>query len=259
VCGSGNGLDLVMQHTGMDYVDACKEIDELIGNNNPDIGKEVVMRDERHKQELDYFHSLDDIKGSPAELYLKNRGIEILPQYSVRFSPKQYSISSKSPMPSMYCIVSNEKNKIKYIHNTFILGGVKANVDHPKQMKTIVPTEESVACKMFPLDSNILGIGEGVETCLSAMQLYGITTWALMNSSFLKRFIAPDKVQTLVIFADNDSNGTGLQAAFTCGRKNILNRNNVNKVVIYWPKTYNTDFNDVLHTKDQVFKWTLKP
>jgi len=59
------------------------------------------------------------------------------------------------------------------------------------------------------------------------------------------------------IFADNDRNGTGHAAAFECGNKNLLSKNDVKEVVIRWPSKEG-DFNDVLTTDIEVVEWTLR-
>ena len=62
----------------------------------------------------------------------------------------------------------------------------------------------------------------------------------------MKKFKAPMDVDHLVIFADNDLNGTGLAAAFECANKNLLSNNTVKKVTIRWTENKG-DFNDLLH------------
>ena len=53
----------------------------------------------------------------------------------------------------------------------------------------------------------VLGLAEGVETALSAMQLTGIPTWASLGASRMHRVLVPDLVGELQVFADNDMPG----------------------------------------------------
>jgi len=257
VCGHGNGLDLIMAKTGREYTEVCREIDVMIGNDgNKDIA--VTMEDDGHIMAMEHYNSLYPVKGSPVERYLASRGITLLPQHSVRFSQREYSTSVKSDLPAMYCVASNYKNRIKYKHCTFILEDKKANIEAPKQMGTIKEYSGAVAVKLFGYGT-ILGIAEGIETALSTTQMYRIPTWSTMNSAFMKRFLAPEGVEVLYIFADNDKNGTGLAAAFECGRSNILKANSIKEVVIVWPLKDESDFNDILlDEKPKVMKWKLK-
>ena len=54
---------------------------------------------------------------------------------------------------------------------------------------------------------DVLGIAEGIETALSAAQLFGIPTWACLGASRMATVKIPDSVKTVRIFADNDEAG----------------------------------------------------
>jgi hypothetical protein len=57
----------------------------------------------------------------------------------------------------------------------------------------------------------ILGLGEGVETAMSAMQLTGVVTWATLGASRFADVWIPETVAELHLFVDNDE--AGLDAA----------------------------------------------
>jgi putative DNA primase/helicase len=58
---------------------------------------------------------------------------------------------------------------------------------------------------------DVMGIAEGVETALSAMQLTGITVWAVLGASRMHNVELPPFVREVHIFADNDE--PGIEAA----------------------------------------------
>ncbi|EEP88969.1 alpha replication protein of prophage, partial [Yersinia kristensenii ATCC 33638] len=58
------------------------------------------------------------------------------------------------------------------------------------QQENYLEYTRSVAIRMFPVSST-LGIAEGIETALSAYQIYGVNTWATINSGFMSKFIVP--------------------------------------------------------------------
>ena len=58
--------------------------------------------------------------------------------------------------------------------------------------------------------SKQLGIAEGVETALSAAELFGDTVWATAGGSNLKTFVIPDQTTHIVIFGDNGDAGRKL-------------------------------------------------
>jgi hypothetical protein len=68
------------------------------------------------------------------------------------------------------------------------------------------------AVRLAPAGETLL-VGEGVETCLAAMQATGLPGWAGLSTSGLVALILPPLVQTVVIVADNDPNGAGERAA----------------------------------------------
>ena len=56
------------------------------------------------------------------------------------------------------------------------------------------------------LINGLLGLSEGIETALSAQQLFGLPCWAALGSRFV-RVALPDIVAHVVLYADNGSAG----------------------------------------------------
>ena len=52
-----------------------------------------------------------------------------------------------------------------------------------------------------------LAIGEGLESCLSAMHATGIPTWAALSTSGLKTLSLPADVRDVIVLADGDDAG----------------------------------------------------
>lgn len=55
--------------------------------------------------------------------------------------------------------------------------------------------------------ARIMGLAEGVETALSAMQMTGITVWASLGASRLQNVELPPEVEEVHVFVDNDEPG----------------------------------------------------
>ena len=53
----------------------------------------------------------------------------------------------------------------------------------------------------------IMGLAEGVETALSAMQMAGMTVWASLGASRLHNVELPPEVEEVHVFVDNDEPG----------------------------------------------------
>lgn len=258
VCGSGDGIELIKRTQSLDFIETVTRICQLLGIDMDNETKQVEKLDQRiQKEAYAYFDSLFVLKGSDAEKYLVSRGLKILPHNGVRYSKMEFSGKGQPKMPAMVAYATTNRGKILYKHCTYIINGSKLKSENPKKMFSVVESEEPCAIKLFK-EEHILGIAEGIETALSVKQMFNVPTWATINPSFMKKFVAPKGVVRLNIYADNDSNGTGLEAAFSCGRKNILNGNDVVQVNIFWPKRYETDFNDTLVSGyHDIFQWTL--
>ncbi len=97
------------------------------------------------------------------------------------------------------------------IHRTFVTCHGKAPVDPAKMM--LGPTRGGTVRLAEATDK--LMIGEGIESCLSAMRVTGIPTWAALSTSGLKTLGLPDGIRDVVILADGDDAGerAAMQAA----------------------------------------------
>lgn len=239
VCGSGDGFDLIMQRDRLTYAEAAKKVDELIGHKS-DL---KPMPPTLAQTESERFKRLQQLGGSPVELYLQLRGIEVLPQRAVRFSPSEY-YDEAAKHPAMVAIAADDRGRPVYRHCTYLDGSDKIGAEVQRKLFTLTEYQGSCAVRLFQVTEE-MGIAEGIETALSAAQIYKTPTWSTLNACLMERFKAPEGVKHLTIYADNDSHGRGLGAAFTCAWKNLLANNEVERVTVVWPVTVN-DFNDML-------------
>ena len=63
----------------------------------------------------------------------------------------------------------------------------------------------------------MLMVGEGIETCLAAMQATGHPAWAALSTSGLRALDVPESVREVIVLADGDDPGEG--AARDCARR----------------------------------------
>lgn len=253
VCGSGDTIKLLMETSGKDYKTIAREIDETFGNTYEQDKIKPIVND-RLSNAVSRFRSISQIKGTDGEAYLNSRGITQLPTGGVKFSEKENHSEENRSYGALFAIASNEYSEAIQRHITYLDGTEKAKIERNKKMLSLQEYSGSIAVKLFPVQST-LGIAEGIETALSAHQLYKLPVWSTLNATLMKKFKAPVGVDTLFIFADNDQNGTGLNAAFECANKNLLSSNDVEKVVVRWPSL--PDFNDMLLKGCEIFEWRL--
>ena len=86
----------------------------------------------------------------------------------------------------------------------------------------------------------LLMVGEGIETCLSAMQATGYPAWAALSTSGLRTLELPSIVREVIILADGDAPG---EAAARCGAHRWVGEGR--RVRIARPP-HGLDFNDLI-------------
>lgn len=252
-CGSGDLFKLVQETTGKDFKTIAQEIDETFGNSF-EARQEKPIINNRLSTAVQQFRDALPLSGTQAEQYFNSRGISIMPRGGVKFAEYIPNSELKMGMPALIAIASNEYSEAIQRHITYLDGDKKAILESPRKMLSLQEYSGSIAVKLFQPKST-LGIAEGIETALSAHQLYRLPVWSTLNATLMKKFKAPTGVDTLIIYADNDLNGTGLSAAFECANKNLLANNQVNKVIVKWPEK--PDFNDMLVDGGESFEWRL--
>jgi len=66
----------------------------------------------------------------------------------------------------------------------------------------------SGAVRIAPAVQGRLGLAEGIESALSAMQLFGIPCWATLGNERFGLVSIPESVRKLFLFIDNDAGGS---------------------------------------------------
>lgn len=252
-CSNGSIVNYLMDVNGLSFAELAKEIDLIIGNT-PTKGdiKKVP------KAQVKTMENLQDYRGTDAEIYLKQRGIINMPDMSISYSDSEpyYDSDGKKAgeYPAMIAKITDALSlEALQIHITYLKNGKKFD----RKVKGLASsTDFKIPCVRLFQAEKTLGVAEGIETALSANDMYNVPTWATVNSGFMKKFRAPLGVTELYVFADNDKTGTGHAAAFECARANLLSKNDVVKVTVIWPDQLG-DFND-LEDKTEVCHWTFE-
>jgi hypothetical protein len=127
------------------------------------------------------------------------------------------------------------------IHRTFLAadGASKAPVSQPKMM--LGPCRGGAVQLGTP--TNGLMVGEGIETCLSAMQASSRAAWAALSTSGLRSLALPPAIQKVIILADGDEPGEA--AARAAGSRWVQEGRSVR--IARAPR--GLDFNDLLNTE----------
>lgn len=143
--------------------------------------------------------------GTLVQTYLASRGLQLSPPPTLRFHAR-LKHPSGSIWPAMVALVTRGSDDTPLaIHRTFLArdGVGKAPVDPAKMM--LGPCRGGAVCLADPGD--MLMVGEGIETCLAAMQATGHPAWAALSTSGLRALDLPENVRDAIILADGDEPG----------------------------------------------------
>lgn len=139
------------------------------------------------------------------EAYLRSRGLRLGLPATLRFHPG-LKHPSGGLWPTMVALVTRGTDDAPLgVHRTFIArdGNAKAPVDPQKMM--LGPTRGGAV--RLAEAGDVLMIGEGIETCLAAMQASGLPAWAALSTSGLRAFDLPKDVLDVIVLADGDEAG----------------------------------------------------
>lgn len=179
-------------------------------------------------------------KDTKAESYLRARGITIEPPPSIRFLT-DLVYGEHLHLPAMVAAVQAADRKILSVQATWLdpRGDRKAQVSMPR--KTTGPLGDGAV--RLAKHGSVLGLAEGTETGLSAMQLFNVPCWSTLGCKRLGSGAVklPVDVDEVHIFGDNDK--PGREAAEKAA--DVYNRQGRRVLLRFPPEQFN-DWNDAL-------------
>lgn len=197
-------------------------------------------RDEikRTKAALSIWQAAKPSGGTLVETYLGSRGLRLPETQMLRFHPSLKHPSGDSWPVMIGLVTRGSDNAPLAIHRTFLArnGAGKAPVVPQKMM--LGPCRGGALRLAEPGD--VLMIGEGIETCIAAMQESGHPAWAALSTAGLRALDLPMDVHDIIVLADGDEPGEA--AARDCA---LRWKNEGRRVRIARPPK-GMDFNDVL-------------
>jgi hypothetical protein len=173
------------------------------------------------------------------QLYLRARGITIAPPPSLRCAGGGYRLDEITN-PAMVAAVQAPDRRTIAVQVTRLDPGGE------RKAQMLVPRRTYGAlgngAVRLAAAGDVLGLAEGVESALSAMQLSGVPTWACLGAGRMHRVAVPDSVRELHVFMDND--GPGRDAA-----ERTAHAHGQRRVVLRRPPDHLNDWNDFLRAK----------
>jgi putative DNA primase/helicase len=177
--------------------------------------------------------------GSVVQRYLQARGITLDVPPTLR-GAQQRVVTSRKPLRSAICnlmiaAVQRPDGEVVSVQRTTLRLN-PLNVPYRTDKITFGALDRGAV--RLAAAGEILGIAEGVESGLSAMQLTGVPVWVALGCR-LASIAIPSCVKELHVFADNDEPGRNAAEA-------VVNAYAGRKVVLRYPPKGFADWNDAL-------------
>ena len=141
------------------------------------------------------------IAGTLGESYLRARGLSGPFPKALRFNPSTIlgSGAAKRVMPAMVAAVENDLGVVA-VQRTFLDPDdvLRKPIAKPKVSLGLLGT---AAIRLAP-PTEELGLAEGIEDALTAMEWFGTPTWALGGVERLALVAIPERVKRVIVYGD---------------------------------------------------------
>lgn len=252
-CGaSGDIIDYVRWRQGLEFVDALHwlEGDTTTTVDAPERARrqhaDDLARGEAIEAAQAQWAGARSIRGTPAELYLRSRGITGPPPPSIRFGRvplwRGQDGAASPRFPALIASCEDVEGRVVGVQRIFLTrDGHKAAMKNPKLSLGQV---RGCALRLGPVAREII-LCEGPEDGLTLRQRHpGASVWVSLGTGNLPFVELPDAVESVIIAADN--NAAGYAAAEVAG--DAFARQG-RRVAVRFPDPVYKDWNDELMGK----------
>jgi putative DNA primase/helicase len=178
--------------------------------------------------------------GSVIETYLRRRGVMLPIPSSIRSG---LAWMDGTDMPVMLAAVQDGSGAVIAVQPYLTPDGCKAGVGQPRLNSGKLGDGAVRLAESGPA----LGMAEGTETALAAMQLTGIPCWAALGEGRLAKIAIPPEVRELHIFGDADRPGRRGADAAAEHHHAVPGR----EVILRFPPRGHKDFADIVERKSK--------
>ncbi len=181
-----------------------------------------------------------DPRGTKVEIYLGTRELSLPPAPVLRWLPYCWNRETGREMPAMLARVDGPDGEFAALHRTWLLADGRGKAALREQKKSWGPIRGG-AVRLAPA-APALAIAEGIENALTAIA-GGYAAWSAVAAGGFQSVVLPPIVETVLVVADHDANGTGERAA----RKDADRwRAEGRRVRLWLARRAGDDLNDIL-------------
>jgi len=215
---------------------ALRPVEETEADRRKREYKDAKCREELNRVWSEAVH-IHAPEAEPVRLYLARRGLQLkyaLSSPVLKYHPRMgyfHEGQIIGEYPCMLALAFDAEGVPVTIHRTFLTEeGFKAPVPKAKKLMPY-PSDRKLSGGYIPLVDlrafignatnsagqavTALGATEGIETALAIIEASEgkMPVWPLISDRLLEGFMAPDAVDMLCIYGDQDLNGAGKEAA----------------------------------------------
>ena len=156
---------------------------------------------------LEIWRAARPATGTPAEDYLRGRGITIPVPPSIRYHPAVKHTDTGLHLPCFIAAACNIERQVTGIQRIYLThDGRRAPLRRDKMALGLL---RGSAVRLGPATDRVW-LTEGVEDALALMQMMGEPAWAVLGTSGYKTVEIPKSIKQVILAPDGDDAGQGV-------------------------------------------------